>query len=87
MHRTPPIPPELWEQIPPHVRAVVEVIIDKQAQRIAALETQIVSLPQQMRVLQERLSQNSQNSSKAPSSDGPHVKRKPPAPLKTLGDI
>jgi len=36
MHRPPPIPPELWEQIPPHVRAVVEVIIDGQAKRIAA---------------------------------------------------
>src|SRR5215468_4928472 len=78
MPRTPPIPRELWEQIPLPVRAVVEVIIDEQAQRIAALETQVVSLQKQLRVLRERLSQNSQNSSKPPSSDGPHVKRKPP---------
>jgi transposase len=78
MARTPPIPPELWEQIPPHVRAGVEVIIDDQAQRIAALAAQVVSLQKQMGVLRERLAQNSQNSSKPPSSDGPHVKRKPP---------
>jgi transposase len=81
MHHPPPIPPELWEQIPPHVRTVVEVIIDVQAQRIATLETQVVSLRQQLRVLRERLSQNSQNSSKPPSSDGPHVKRRPPKAL------
>lgn len=54
MPRTPPIPPQLWEQIPPPVRAVVAVIIDAQAQRIAALEAQVGSLQKQMRVLQER---------------------------------
>jgi transposase len=77
MTHTLPIPAELWEQIPPHVRAGVAVIIQEQAQRIAALETQVVELQKQVRVLRERLAQNSQNSSK-PSSDGPHVKRKPP---------
>jgi len=76
--QTPPIPPELWEQIPPHVRAVVAVIIHAQAERITALETQVGELPQQVRVLREQLNQHSQNSSKPPSSDGPHVKRKPP---------
>src|SRR5438045_2895018 len=78
MQRTPSIPPELWEQIPPHVRAVVEVIIDERAQRIAALAAQVVSLQKQMRMLREQLNQNSQNSSKPPSADGPRVKRKPP---------
>ena len=78
MHRPLPIPPELWEQIPPHVRAVVEVIIEAQTQRIGVLQTQVVSLQQQVRVLRERLSQTSQTSSKPPSSDGPHVKRRPP---------
>src|ERR1051326_5707040 len=78
MSQTPPIPPELWEQLPPHVRAVVAVILHAQAQRITALETQVVELQKQGRVLRERLSHNSQNSSKPPSSDGPHVKRKPP---------
>jgi hypothetical protein len=28
MPRTPPIPPELWEQIRPHVRAVLEVVVE-----------------------------------------------------------
>jgi transposase len=78
MHRPPPLPPELWEQIPPHVRAGVAVIIEGQAQRIGALEAQVVKWQQQLRVLRERLSQTSQNSSKPPSSDGPPVKRKPP---------
>ena len=78
MQRTPPIPRELWEQIPPHVRAVVEVILNEQGQRIVALEAQVVELQKQVRVLRERLAQTSQNSSKPPSSDGPHVKRKPP---------
>jgi hypothetical protein len=32
----------------------------------------------QLRDLTARLNQNSENSSKPPSSDGPHVKRKPP---------
>jgi hypothetical protein len=36
MQHAPPIPAELWEQIPPPVRAVVAVIMDRQAQRIAA---------------------------------------------------
>jgi len=72
------MPAELWEQIHPHVRAVVAVIMDRQAQRIAALETQVVELQKQIRVLRERLNQHSQNSSKPPSSDGPHVKRRPP---------
>src|ERR1051325_8116511 len=78
MQRTPPIPRELWEQIPPHVRAVVEVILNEQGQRIVALEAQVVELQKQVRVLRERLSQTSQNSSKPPSSDGPHVERRLP---------
>src|SRR5215470_12424499 len=42
-------------------------------QRIAQLEAEV-------RELTARLNQNSQNSSKPPSNDGPHVKRKPPKP-------
>jgi transposase len=73
MERTPPIPSELWEQIPPHVQAVLWVVLDRDEARIASLEAEVVEL-------KARLTQSSQNSSKPPSSDGPHVKRKPPRP-------
>ena len=73
MERTPPIPVELWEQIPPHVQAVLWVVLDRYEARIASLEAEVVEL-------KARLNQSSQNSSKPPSSDGPHVKRKPPRP-------
>jgi transposase len=71
MQRTPPLPPELWDQIPPAVQAVLMVIIDGYERRITALEREVAELKEQVR-------RNSQNSSKPPSSDGPHVKRKPP---------
>src|SRR6478735_3340508 len=73
MERTPPIPVELWEQIPPPVQAVLWVVLDRYEARIASLEAEVGEL-------KARLNQSSQNSSKPPSSDGPHVKRKPPRP-------
>jgi transposase len=73
MERTPPIPVELWEQIPPHVQAVLWVVLDRYEARIASLEAEV-------RELKARLNQSSQNSSKPPSSDGPYMKRKPPRP-------
>src|SRR5262245_25680255 len=71
MERTPPIPIELWEQIPLHVQAVLWEVFDRYEVRIAKLEAEVAELRAQR-------NQNSQNSSKPPSSDGPHVKRKPP---------
>jgi hypothetical protein len=68
---TPPIPPELWEQIPPHVRAVLGVVWEGYERRIATLAREVAELREQAR-------KTSQNSSKPPSTDGPHVKRKPP---------
>ena len=73
MERTPPIPIELWEQIPLHVQAVLWEVFDRYEVRIAKLEAEVAELKAQR-------NQNSQNSSKPPSSDGPHVKRKPPRP-------
>jgi transposase len=68
-----PIPKELWDQIPPAAQAALRVFIDSLHQRIAILEKQVADLT-------ARLGQNSSNSSKPPSSDGPQVKRQPPRP-------
>jgi transposase len=68
-----PIPPELWDQVPPAAQAALLVFFQEQQQRIASLE-------QRVRDLEERLAQNSTNSSKPPSSDQPAVKRPPPRP-------
>ena len=51
----------------------MSAMVEYYEQRIAQLEAEV-------RELTARLNQNSQNSSKPPSSDGPHVKRKPPKP-------
>jgi len=73
MRREPPLPKELWDRIPLESQAALRVVIDGYEQRIAALEAQVAAL-------QVQLQQNSQNSSRPPSSDGPQVKRKPPRP-------
>ncbi len=69
----PPIPKELWDQIPPVVQEALRVAFDRHEQRIAQLE-------QRIRELQERLGRNSTNSSQPPSTDAPAVKRAPPRP-------
>lgn len=68
-----PIPPgistEEWSATPPAVRELVWLLL----QRLGALEQQVAQL-------QERLNQNSSNSSKPPSSDPPNA---PPRPKRT----
>jgi transposase len=64
MKADPPIPDELWQQIPPASQAAILALIQQYEQRLAELEA--------------RLNQNSTNSSKPPSSDPPAVKRAPP---------
>jgi transposase len=71
MYREPPVPPELWEQVPPHVQATLWVVIDGYERRVSALEAEV-------RELKEQVGRSSQNSSPPPSADRPHVKRKPP---------
>src|SRR5918999_1895784 len=71
MRREPPLPPEVWEQIPPAAQAALWLLIEGYERRIAALEAQVAEL-------RERLNQNSQNSSRPPSADASRVKRKPP---------
>jgi transposase len=67
------LPVELWEQLNEPLQIVISATVEYYEQRIAKLEADV-------RELTARLNQNSQNSSKPPSSDGPHVKRKPPKP-------
>lgn len=66
MTSEPPIPQELWDQVPPMAQAAILAGFGALEQRIAALEA--------------RLGQNSSNSSRPPSSDPPHLKRRPPLP-------
>src|SRR5438270_13110788 len=73
MEPQPPIPAELWNQIPPAAQAAILALVQQYEQRLQALQQQVIDLRQ-------RLNQNSTNSSRPPSSDPPHVKRRPPKP-------
>jgi transposase len=73
MEPQPPIPAELWDQIPPAAQAAILVLVKQYEQRLQALQKRVDDLEQ-------RLGQNSTNSSRPPSSDPPHVKRPPPKP-------
>jgi transposase len=67
----PPIPPELWDQIPPAAQAALRAVLDTMRGRVA-------ELGQRVRELEARLGQDSSNSSKPPSSDPVGLKRRPP---------
>ena len=54
-------------------QAAILAVIQQYEQRLQALQQQVDDLRQ-------RLNQNSTNSSRPPSSDPPHVKRRPPKP-------
>src|SRR6516165_3874271 len=73
MPSVPPIPVELWDQIPPAAQAAILALVQQYEQRLQALQSQVDDLRQQ-------LNQNSTNSSRPPSTDPPHVKRRPPKP-------
>jgi len=66
MDNVPPLPSDLWDKTPPDVREAILALVLAFERRIAALEA--------------RLGQNSSNSSRPPSSDGPQVKRGVPRP-------
>lgn len=66
MTRPPSLPLDLWDAIPPALRPAIAAIVVGLEARVAELEA--------------KLNQNSSNSSKPPSSDGPHVKPAPPKP-------
>src|SRR5829696_6314963 len=73
MTAEPPIPAELWAQVPPAAQAALLALVASYEQRLQALQRQVDDLT-------ERLGQNSSNSSRPPSSDAPAVKRSPPKP-------
>src|SRR5713101_3916201 len=78
MRRELPLPKELWDQIPPGAQAAIWVLVEGYERRMRALETEVTTLKGEIRELRGQLNQNSQNSSRPPSSDGPQVKRTPP---------
>src|SRR5215475_5889113 len=73
MKPEPPIPADLWEQMPPSAQAAVRALVQAYEQRLAALQ-------QRLEDLEQRLGQNSTNSSQPPSADPPTLKRSPPRP-------
>ena len=73
MTRPPSIPSDLWHHIPAALRSAIAAIV-------VGLEAQVAALTARVAELEAKLNQNSSNSSKPPSSDGPHVKPAPPTP-------
>ena len=73
MRPVPPLPVELWSQIPLAAQAAILDLIQQYEQRLQDLQHQVEDLKQ-------RLGQNSTNSSRPPSTDPLTVKRRPPRP-------
>src|SRR5262245_14720349 len=73
MMPVPPLPGELWEQIPPAAQAAITALIRQYEQRLQTLQ-------HRMEDLEQRLGQNSTNSSRPPPTDAPTVKRRPLQP-------
>jgi len=71
-----PLPADLWDCLPPEARALIQALREEAAK----LRAKVRALQQQVHELQERLNQNSTNSSRPPSTDPPSVKRRPPLP-------
>src|SRR5215216_4706638 len=62
---------DLWERTPPAAQAYIRAL----ESRLSALEARVQTLQEDHRALQERLHQNSRNSSRPPSSDPPQSPR------------
>jgi transposase len=71
MSSVPPIPVDPWDQIPSSAQRAILVLVQRYERRLQELHQQVAEL-------QQRLNQNSTNSSKPPSSDPPTLKRAPP---------
>ena len=77
MSAGPPLPVDLWDSLSPEARALIRTL---QAEA-AELRAKVRALQQQVHDLQERLNQNSTNSSRPLSTDLSTVKRRPPRPV------
>jgi transposase len=73
MSPSPLIPEKMWQQASPAMEAAIRLLMQH-------YEEQLATLQQRLAELEQRLDQNSTNSSRPPSSDGPMVKRRPPEP-------
>jgi transposase len=74
---------EDWAATPPAVRALVVSLlatVEGQQKRITELEEYVAKLQARLTELEERLNQNSHNSSKPPSSAPPHTPARPKQP-------
>src|SRR5438552_13308083 len=76
MSAGPPLPADVWDSLPPEARALILALRVEAAE----LRAKVRALQEQIQELQERLNQNSTNSSRPPSTDPPAVKRRPPRP-------
>ena len=76
MSTGPPLPADLWDRLPPEARALILAL----RAEVADLRAQVHEQQELIQGLQERLNQNSTNSSRPPSTDPPAVKRRPPRP-------
>ena len=65
MSAGPPLPVDLWDSLSPEARALIRTL---QAEA-AELRAKVRALQQQVHDLQERLNQNSTNSSQPPTTD------------------
>lgn len=78
MRKEPPLPQDVWDKLAPDAQAAILLLVQRYQQTIAALQQQVTQLKGQLAQLQTRLHQNSQNSSRPPSTDPPGLKRSPP---------
>src|SRR4051794_32309353 len=76
MSAGPPVPAELWDRLPPEARALILALRAETAE----LRAKVRALQQQLQDLQGRLSKNSTNPPRPPSTDPPAIKRRPPRP-------
>ena len=72
----PPLPPDVWDALPIEARALIEVM----RLQVEAMQRQIDALRHEVRSLKGQPRPNSRNSSRPPSSDPLHIKRRPPRP-------